>query len=168
MDCGRVVILGGTGSVGRALVDGWPLAERQRLRVLLHRSRPDWLASGDVETCRIDPTSVADLRRALDGATALIDLLRPTGDGWRLTAAARLFAIGTLLQQTAPRCRAGDRVDGRPRQGDRSVDDGPVGRRIEPSDRRGKEPGGLGLRFGLGGPAGPSQDGAHGVPLAVS
>ncbi len=54
MDSGRVVLLGGTGSVGRALVDGWPLAERPRLRVLLHRSRPDWLAGGDVETCRID------------------------------------------------------------------------------------------------------------------
>ncbi|MEO5819181.1 MAG: NAD(P)H-binding protein [Vicinamibacteraceae bacterium] len=90
MDGDRVVVLGGTGSVGRALVASWPIAERRRLRVLLHRSRPDWLTAGDVETCAIDPTSVADLRRALDGATALIDLLRPTGDGWRLTAAARL------------------------------------------------------------------------------
>ena len=38
--------------------------------------RPDWLARHDVEAIPVDAASAADLRRALTGATAVIDLLR--------------------------------------------------------------------------------------------
>lgn len=85
-----VTVLGGTGTVGRALVAAWPASSRRRLRLLVHRSRPDWLASDAVESQPVDPSSTGDLRRALEGATAFIDLLRPTGDGARRATAERL------------------------------------------------------------------------------
>jgi nucleoside-diphosphate-sugar epimerase len=85
-----VTVLGGTGMVGRALVAAWPPAGRRRLRLLVHRSRPDWLAAHDAEAHAVDPASTDDLRRAVDGATAFIDLLPPTGDGTRRATTERL------------------------------------------------------------------------------
>lgn len=87
-DC--VTVLGGTGTVGRALVAAWPATGRQRLRLLVHRSRPDWLAPHVAESRPVDPASTDDLRRAVEGSTAFIDLLRPAGDGARRATAERL------------------------------------------------------------------------------
>lgn len=86
---GHVTVLGGTGTVGRALAAAWPAAGPRRLRLLVHRSRPAWLTP-EHGAHPIDPASADDLRRALEGSVAFIDLLRPTGDGARLALAERL------------------------------------------------------------------------------
>lgn len=97
---GTVAILGGTGFVGRALIDGWPVTDRHRLRVLIHRSRPDWLKVSDFDVRAVDAASVTELARAFDGATTLIDLLRPIGDGSRLAVAE---CVGKALAEAGVR-----------------------------------------------------------------
>jgi nucleoside-diphosphate-sugar epimerase len=76
----EVVILGGTGFVGRVLAETWPAG--QRPRYLVHRSFPDWLSSSGITVQRVDLDDPADVRAALAGANVLINLLRPDGQGW--------------------------------------------------------------------------------------
>lgn len=75
--------------VGRALAERWPDGERA-LRLLFHRSEPAIPDRRNVALRRVDLGSVDDLRRALDDAVIVIDLLRPTRDGWRHGVAQRL------------------------------------------------------------------------------
>jgi len=77
----EVVVLGGTGFVGRVLAQTWPAA-RQRPRYLVHRSFPDWLSASDIAVQRVDLNHAADVRRAVEGGNVLINLLRPDGHGW--------------------------------------------------------------------------------------
>jgi nucleoside-diphosphate-sugar epimerase len=77
----EVVILGGTGFVGRVLAETWPAAHR-RPRYLVHRSFPNWLSGSGITVQRVDLDDPADVRTALAGGNVLINLLRPDGQGW--------------------------------------------------------------------------------------
>lgn len=65
----RVLVVGGTGFIGRNVVPtlGWPI------RVLVHRQRPDWIPAG-CETVRGDVLDTESLRRAMAGVEAVINL----------------------------------------------------------------------------------------------
>ncbi|GGE39822.1 hypothetical protein GCM10007276_16410 [Agaricicola taiwanensis] len=78
--------------IGRALAERWP-AGGCRLRLLFHRTRPQWQRRDHVVSHRVDLQSADDLLRALDDATVVIDLLRPVGDGWRIRAAECLGEV---------------------------------------------------------------------------
>lgn len=78
----RIAVLGGTGFVGRALAECWPEDAPQQPTFLVHRSRPAWLETADVEDGRISLDEPEDVRRALEGYDVLINLLRPDGSGW--------------------------------------------------------------------------------------
>jgi len=78
---GRIVVLGGSGFVGRALAR--ELADRlaEPPIYILHRGQPSWLADAPVEA-RAQPLEPDTLRRSLEGCGALVNLLRPDGAGW--------------------------------------------------------------------------------------
>ncbi|WP_416193372.1 NAD-dependent epimerase/dehydratase family protein [Nitrobacter sp. TKz-YC01] len=76
----EVVVLGGTGFVGRALAKTWPAAHRPRY--LVHRSFPDWLSDSGIAVQRVDLDDPGNVRAALAGCNVLINLLRPDGHGW--------------------------------------------------------------------------------------
>lgn len=93
--CETITILGGTGFVGRALIESWPVERRAQLRLIVHRSQPDWIQTSGVAVQRVDLTRRADVEEALKGSGTVINLLRPTGDGWlseTIRAIAPLFA----------------------------------------------------------------------------
>ena len=82
-----VAILGGTGFIGRHLVEGWPESSTQSPhRLLIHRSRPAWLPKQGFELREIDLTDPHNVVRALDQCDTLINLVRPDGDGTVLSA----------------------------------------------------------------------------------
>ncbi len=78
---GRTAVLGGTGFVGRHLALSWPAMSSSPLRLLLHRSRPDWSRDLCSDVRDVDLSDPASLRAALAECSVLINLLRPSGDG---------------------------------------------------------------------------------------
>lgn len=78
-----VLVLGGTGFIGRALVRRLTAAGR-RVRVLARDpgSIPDDLRAAGVDVCRGDLTNPADLTRALDGVPAVAHLARSQSRTW--------------------------------------------------------------------------------------
>jgi nucleoside-diphosphate-sugar epimerase len=87
---GTIAVLGGSGLVGRALAARWPAEEHRRLTLLFHRTQPRSGPAANVEHRQVNIASTEDLRLALDKATTVIDLLRPSGDGSRCAAGQRL------------------------------------------------------------------------------
>lgn len=79
----EVLVLGGSGFIGRALVRRLA-ADGRRVRVLARDpgSVPDDLRAGSVEVCRGDLTRPDDLARALDGAPAVVHLARAHARTW--------------------------------------------------------------------------------------
>ncbi|MGA3308031.1 MAG: NAD-dependent epimerase/dehydratase family protein [Xanthobacteraceae bacterium] len=77
---GPVAILGGTGFVGRIFVERWPVGGPAQLRLLVHRSRPDWIATSGTEIRAVDLADRDSLVDALSGCAIVINLLRPQGD----------------------------------------------------------------------------------------
>jgi nucleoside-diphosphate-sugar epimerase len=90
-----IAVLGGSGFVGRYLAERWTAAPNvPPLRLLLHRSRPDWLDGLSAEIRSIALDDPASYKRALEDCVVLINLLRPHGDDWaRSTLEALLPAI---------------------------------------------------------------------------
>jgi nucleoside-diphosphate-sugar epimerase len=78
---GVIAVIGGTGFVGRYLVESWPDDHRAALRMLVHRSCPDWLGSYGLDTRLVDLSDLNSLVASLSGARVVINLLRPVGDG---------------------------------------------------------------------------------------
>src|ERR1700731_2317135 len=93
---GDIAVLGGTGFVGRSLIERWPIGQRFQLRVLIHRSRPHWLEACGVELKSFDLEMEEGFAQALSGCAVLINLLRPQGDGWLKNLMQRL--LPTLTQ----------------------------------------------------------------------
>lgn len=93
-----VAILGGSGFVGRSIMDRWSSHPRPPLRVLVHRSRPQWLHGEKGEIVPVDLRDTASLYSALEGVTCLVNLLRPDGSGWMTNA---MQAILPTLAQTS-------------------------------------------------------------------
>ena len=84
-----VAILGGTGFIGRHLVEGWLSTEgstQSPHRLLIHRSSPVWRPKEGFELREVDLTNPGSVVRALDQCDTLINLVRPDGDGTVLSA----------------------------------------------------------------------------------
>lgn len=98
---GTITLLGGTGFVGRALVERWPAGDRARLRVLIHRSTADWTCGIGGEVRPVDMNDDAGRQAALAGSAVVVNLLRPHGDDWLTGTMAKLLsavaAVGPRL-----------------------------------------------------------------------
>jgi nucleoside-diphosphate-sugar epimerase len=77
-----VVVLGGTGFVGRFLAERWPYDHGPPPRFLIHRSCPEWLTRQGRDVRHVDLSDTTSVAEAVDGATTLINLLRPDGTAW--------------------------------------------------------------------------------------
>lgn len=77
----HIIVLGGTGFVGEALARCWPLDERP-LTYLVHRSSPGWLDELGVTHTAVDLSNTSSVASAVRGASTVVNLLRPLGDGW--------------------------------------------------------------------------------------
>jgi nucleoside-diphosphate-sugar epimerase len=79
----RIAVLGGTGFVGRTFGERCSgTLGSSPLRILVHRSRPNWLAYVGAELRAIELDEPDTVQLALEGCTVLVNLLRPHGDGW--------------------------------------------------------------------------------------
>jgi nucleoside-diphosphate-sugar epimerase len=92
----RVVVLGGTGFVGRHLSDRFAATAGIQPLFIAHRRRPDWAGPAFVD-CPLE--DVAALRDHLTGADVVVNLLRPDGSGDRLRDIQRII---TILGQHPP------------------------------------------------------------------
>ena len=90
---GLVTVLGGTGFVGRTLIERWPSHDRAGLRLLIHRSRPAWVDSCGGEVRTVELGDVASVRQAIAGSFVVVNLLRPHGDGWFAGVVDRLLPV---------------------------------------------------------------------------
>lgn len=79
-------------------MERWSSQARPPLRVLIHRSRPEWLQRENGGVVTVDLHDTTSLRSALEGVTCLINLLRPDGSGWMTNAMRTVLPV---LTQTA-------------------------------------------------------------------
>jgi nucleoside-diphosphate-sugar epimerase len=93
--------VGGTGFIGRHLVQRWPADQRSQLRILIHRSRPGWAESGGIDVRAVDLANPASVVAALSGSSVAINLMRPQGDG-RMQAATGML-VSSLAQTSIRR-----------------------------------------------------------------
>jgi len=80
--CSPVIVLGGTGFVGKHLARRWPRSDDHPLCFLVHRSHPQWLQDIGIETRLVDLGDHRSVTAAFSGAETIINLLRPDGKGW--------------------------------------------------------------------------------------
>lgn len=100
----RVAVLGCTGFVGQHLAATWKqrASPSTTLRLLVHRSRPDWMGGIAGEIHNVDLDDARTLKEALADCTVLINLLRPNGDGWLAATMTRVLPtisgkVGTMI-----------------------------------------------------------------------
>ena len=104
---GTVAVLGGTGFVGRTLLQRWPEGVLQPVRFLVHRSHRAWLDDSRAEVRPVELAEPDTVRAALDGCSCLINLLRPDGSGWlkstveQLVATLRGTSVGRLIHASS-------------------------------------------------------------------
>ena len=89
----RVIVLGGTGFVGKHLARRWTRSDDHPLCFLVHRSHPVWLEDMGIETCLVDLGDHCSVAAAFDGAEIIINLLRPDGKGWYPSLFERLTQL---------------------------------------------------------------------------
>jgi len=76
-------------------MERWPQSERSKIRLIVHRSRPSW-----IDTSNVGVSAAPDddkLIEAVSGSAVIINLLRPSGDGWLETITARIAAQANEL-----------------------------------------------------------------------
>jgi nucleoside-diphosphate-sugar epimerase len=94
----RIVVLGGTGFLGRRLAQELHARLGVRPIYVVHRKIPDWLSSTPAS---IELHGLADLqgiRRTLTSSDIVINLLRPDGTGWYIEALRPLLAVLTAAR----------------------------------------------------------------------
>lgn len=89
-----IAVLGGTGFVGRHMATLWHQRwSSSSLRFLVHRSQPDWMGACGHAVRQIELGDRASFAAAIDGCAVLIDLLRPSGDGWLEQTMTRILPV---------------------------------------------------------------------------
>lgn len=88
-----IAIFGGTGFVGRVLLERWPDRAYSLPRFFVHRSRPHWLKDERAEVRTIDLADPRSVKSALNGISCAINLLRPDGTGWLRSTMQRLTPL---------------------------------------------------------------------------
>lgn len=78
----KLVVLGGTGFVGRHFLDVIDSHANYHVVYAIHRTEPDWLSASNVDRARFDINDVQSLVPILAQGCTVINLLRPDGSGW--------------------------------------------------------------------------------------
>lgn len=76
--------------MGRCLAERWPVGAHPP-RFLVHRSEPAWLSDNGHDVRRVDLSNVDTVAAAVAECDRLINLLRPDGTQWLLTAVNRFL-----------------------------------------------------------------------------
>lgn len=82
INASHIVVLGGTGFVGRHLLTALNQFKGVKVTYVYHRNLPNWLKNNSVHKERIKLDRVSSIAKILTKETALINLLRPDGTGW--------------------------------------------------------------------------------------
>ncbi|MCC9006904.1 NAD-dependent epimerase/dehydratase family protein [Pseudomonas putida] len=77
-----LVVIGGTGFVGRHFLDVCKALSDTEVIYAIHRTEPDWLSSAGVRLAHFDVEDPATLAAILVPGCTVINLLRPDGSGW--------------------------------------------------------------------------------------
>ena len=89
----RYIVVGGAGFVGRAVLERWPLAERNSVAVLLRHAAPDWLRALGFATAEGGIDALAARPDLIGPDSAIINLARPEGDGGFVALTRRLIDV---------------------------------------------------------------------------
>lgn len=87
----RLVIIGGTGFVGRHFLSVISNLPDWDVVYAIHRTEPDWLRDSSVPKVRFDIDDASSLVPLLSSGCTVINLLRPDGSGWFEPAILRLL-----------------------------------------------------------------------------
>ncbi len=87
----RLVIIGGTGFVGRHFLSVISHLPDWDVVYAIHRTEPDWLRDSSVPKVRFDIDDASSLVPFLSSGCTVINLLRPDGSGWFEPAILRLL-----------------------------------------------------------------------------
>lgn len=85
-------MIGGTGFVGQSLAAGWRNSGRP-LRYLVHRRSPSWLTGSAIDVRQVDLEDEDSIAENVAGSSAVINLLRPLGDGWYPSLLGRMAPV---------------------------------------------------------------------------
>jgi len=77
-----LVVIGGSGFVGRHFLDVCGELSDTEVIYAIHRTEPDWLSIANVRAARFDMGDPATLAAVLVPGCTVINLLRPDGSGW--------------------------------------------------------------------------------------
>ena len=89
----KIIILGGTGFVGRNLATALYTSVRSPLVYLVHRRQPEWLSGVPVEVFRASLDDPDQLHELFSDGKLLINMLRPDGTEWCLNVLRRTLPV---------------------------------------------------------------------------
>ncbi|MDD1959924.1 MAG: NAD(P)-dependent oxidoreductase [Pseudomonas capeferrum] len=78
----KLVVIGGSGFVGRHFLDSCSALRDTEVVYAIHRTEPDWLCAANVRIERFDVDDPESLAVILAPGCTVINLLRPDGSGW--------------------------------------------------------------------------------------
>lgn len=87
-----LVVIGGSGFVGRHFLAVCDALEDTEVIYAVHRTEPEWLTNATVQVARFDVNDSATLAAILVPGCTVINLLRPDGSGWFEPAIANVLA----------------------------------------------------------------------------
>nr|WP_225776781.1 NAD-dependent epimerase/dehydratase family protein [Pseudomonas sp. Marseille-Q3773] len=86
-----LVVIGGSGFVGRHFLAVCNALEDTEVIYAVHRTEPEWLTNATVQVARFDVNDSASLAAILVPGCTVINLLRPDGSGWFEPAVANVL-----------------------------------------------------------------------------